>query len=115
MKNFKKMSVKNEGRTELHNSLQLTGAEISINAMPAKASVPFVHSHKENEEIYGFLEGNGYFEIDGEKVEFSQGDWIKVAPKAKRQMFAESDIKYICIQVKENSLEQFTQTDAIIY
>lgn len=47
MKNFKKMSVKNEGRTELHNSLQLTGAEISINAIPAKASVPFVHSHKE--------------------------------------------------------------------
>ena len=31
--------------------LGLTGAEISINNLPAGAGVPFVHSHKKNEEI----------------------------------------------------------------
>ena len=35
----------------------------------------------------------------------------------KRQFFAasNSEITYICIQVKENSLEGYTATDAVIY
>ena len=33
----------------------LTGAEVSINTLPAGANVPFVHSHKNNEEIYGII------------------------------------------------------------
>lgn len=53
MSNYKKTNVGNEGRTELHEALSLTGAEVSINTLPAGASVPFVHSHKNNEEIYG--------------------------------------------------------------
>ncbi|HCP95919.1 MAG TPA: cupin domain-containing protein, partial [Anaerovibrio sp.] len=52
MKNYKKINVANDARTELHDSLQLTGAEISVNNLPAGASVPFVHYHKKNEEIY---------------------------------------------------------------
>ena len=47
-----------ESRIELHEKLSLTGAEISLNELPAGANVPFVHSHKENEEIYGILSGN---------------------------------------------------------
>ena len=41
MNNFKKVSVGEEPRIELHDALNLTGAEISINALPAGASVPF--------------------------------------------------------------------------
>ncbi len=37
----------------------LTGAEVSINTFLAGASVPFVHSHKNNEEIYGVIAGKG--------------------------------------------------------
>lgn len=116
MKQFKKITVKDEARVELHDSLALTGAEISINVLPQGASVPFVHSHKQNEEIYGVLEGSGYAEIDGEKISLQKGDWLKIEPKAKRQFFASAreSIKYICIQVKENSLEGYTMTDAIV-
>ena len=53
MKNYQKMSVAQDARVELHDSLALTGAEVSINHLPAGAGVPFVHSHKQNEEIYG--------------------------------------------------------------
>ena len=76
----------------------------------------FVHSHKENEEIYGNLSGNGKAIIDGEEIILSTGDWLKIAPAAKRQFFASdiSRITYICIQVKENSLEHFTAEDAVI-
>ena len=116
MKNYNKISTKEEPRTELHDALTLTGAEISINSLPAGASVPFVHSHKQNEEIYAILEGCGYAVIDGEKVELKAGDFVRISPAAKRQFFAceKSAIKYLCIQVKQNSLEGYTMTDAVV-
>ena len=116
MSNFSKVNVSNDARTELHNTLSLTGAEISINNLPAGAGIPFVHSHKQNEEIYAVLSGKGKAVIDGEAVTLSEGDWIRIAPKTKRQFFAADDsaISFICIQVKENSLEGYTATDAVV-
>lgn len=117
MANFTKTSIGNEARVELHDLLKLTGAEVSINTLPASASVPFVHSHKQNEEIYGIISGKGSAVIDGEIVELNAGDWLKIKPEAKRQFSAssESSISYICIQVKENSLLAFTADDAVVY
>ena len=45
MANFSKWNAKQDPRTELHDVLGLTGAEISINNLPAGVGVPFVHSH----------------------------------------------------------------------
>ncbi len=117
MKNYTKTNIGNEGRTELHEKLALTGAEISINSLPAGAGVPFVHSHKSNEEIYGIISGKGKVVIDGEEIALSAGDWLKIAPAAKRQFSAAEDsgISFVCIQVKENSLGGFTADDAVIY
>ena len=56
MANFKKISVEKDARTELHDKLGLTGAEISVNNLPAGAGVPFVHYHKKNGSEY-FLVG----------------------------------------------------------
>ena len=116
MANYTKTTIGKEKRIELHEKLSLTGVEISLNELPAGANVPFVYSHKENEEIYGILSGNGKAVIDGEEISLSTGDWLKIAPAAKRQFFASdiSGITYICIQVKENSLEHFTAEDAVI-
>ena len=117
MANYAKTNIGNEGRVELHEKLSLTGAEISINQLPAGASVPFVHSHKNNEEIYGILSGKGKAVIDNETIELTAGDWLRISPAAKRQFFAsqESDITYVCIQVKENSLGGFTADDAVLH
>lgn len=117
MKNYTKTNIGNEGRTELHEALGLSGAEISINKLPSGAGVPFVHSHKCNEEIYGVLSGKGKAVIDGEEIALSAGDWLKVAPAAKRQFSAAADegITFVCIQVKENSLGGFTADDAVVY
>lgn len=116
MANFKKASVASEARVELHDLLSLTGAEISVNDIPAGTGVPFVHSHKKNEEIYGVLSGKGRAVIDGETVELKAGDWLRVAPAAKRQFSAAEDtsIRFICVQVRENSLEGYTQDDAVV-
>ena len=117
MANYAKTNIGNEGRVELHEKLSLTGAEISINQLPAGASVPFVHSHKNNEEIYGILSGKGKAVIDNETIELTAGDWLRISPAAKRQFIAslESDITYVCIQVKENSLGGFTADDAVLH
>ncbi len=116
MANYAKTAAGNEARVELHDALGLTGAEVSINRLPAGAGVPFVHAHKENEEIYGVLEGRGSAVIDGEKIELAAGDWLRVAPAAKRQFSAAEDegIAYVCIQVKQGSLAAFTAADAIM-
>lgn len=116
MKNYSKVSVAADARTELHDKLLLTGAEVSINNLPAGASVPFVHSHKNNEEIYVILAGEGKAVIDGETVELTAGDWVRISPAANRQFSAakETAISFACIQVKENSLEGYTMDDAVV-
>lgn len=117
MKNYDKTTIGNEGRVELHEALGLTGAEVSINQLPAGAGVPFVHSHKQNGEIYGILSGKGSVVLDGETVQLTAGDWLKVAPAAKRQFSAAGDsgMTFVCIQVKEHSLAGFTADDAVVY
>lgn len=114
MASYAKIHIGNEGRTELHDRLALTGAEVSINRLPAGAGVPFVHAHKTNEEIYGILEGT--MRLDGETIALSAGDWLRVAPAARRQLSASAStgIAYVCIQVRESSLEGFTAGDAIV-
>ncbi len=114
MSNNKKVNISNEARAELHDTLSLTGAEISINTLPAGGCVPFVHYHKNNEEIYGIISGSGKVIIDSEDIQLVTGDWIKVSPAQKRQFFASDNesMTFICIQVKENSLETFTMSDA---
>ena len=116
MRNFTKVSVAQDARTELHDKLSLTGAEISVNNLPAGAGVPFVHSHKKNEEIYIILSGQGKAVKRRETVEYHAGDFVSVAPAAKRQSFAGDDsaISFVCIQVQENSLEGYTAADAVI-
>lgn len=116
MSNYSKVSVGKADRTELHDKLSLTGAEISVNELPAGASVPFVHVHKKNEEIYAVLSGKGRAVIDGATVELVAGDWLRIATGAKRRFFAAEDegISYICIQVREGSLEEYTAADAEI-
>lgn len=116
MEHFKKTHVTDEARTELHDILNLTGAEISINNLAAGTGVPFVHSHKANEEIYVILSGKGHAMIDGKDIPLEKGDWIRVSPAAKRQFSASADeaISFACIQTKAGSLDCYTMTDAVI-
>lgn len=115
MTNYTKTAITPETpRTELHDALGLTGAEVSITKMAAGTEVPFYHAHKENEEIYGIISGNGSMEIDGEKVELKAGDWMRVSPKAMRRLHADTDMTVVCIQAKEGSLTQWTMADAIV-
>ncbi len=95
------------GKVFLHDLLELTSCEISINAMPAGVKIPFNHKHKQNEEVYIFLKGEGAMTLDGKVIEVKEGSCVKVLPNAVRTMEAKTDIQYICVQAKAGSLEQF--------
>jgi mannose-6-phosphate isomerase-like protein (cupin superfamily) len=118
MANYKLASlgdIKALGRVTLHNELALTGAEVSINELPAGVSVPFVHAHRQNEEVYLILSGRGQFYLDGDELAVSAGDVLRVDPAARRCLKADasSALRFVCIQAKANSLTQFTENDGV--
>ena len=100
------------GKAFLHDLLGLTSCEISVNSMPKGIKLPFKHKHKQNEEIYIFLKGEGTMTLDNEVVEVKEGSCVKVEPNAVRTMEAKTDMQYICMQAKAGSLEQFGFGDA---
>jgi mannose-6-phosphate isomerase-like protein (cupin superfamily) len=104
------------GRVTLKGELALSGSEISVNELPAGASVPFVHSHKRNEEVYIILKGKGRFYVDGDEFEVEEGSVIRVDPAGARCLRADGQmpIRYICIQTEANSLVQSTQDDGVV-
>ena len=116
MSHYALKNVSFEGRTELHDLLGLTGAEVSINTLPAGVSVPFVHSHTQNEELYIVLNGQGFLFIDGEELPLKQGDCFRIDPAGARCLSAakEEAITFICVQTKAGSLEGFTQADGVL-
>ncbi len=104
-----------KGKYFIGQDIGLTGCEVSINCLPAGQSVPFVHAHKKNEELYIIIDGNGIFFIDGEEFPVQEGSLIRVSPNGQRALKAgEQDLYFICIQAQANSLEQATMKDGII-
>ena len=96
------------GKIFLKEKLGLTSCEISVNSVPEGTKSPFKHRHHQNEEIFIFLDGTGMMSVDGEEFPVREGICVKVKPAECRGLenTGTDDLRYICIQAKENSLEQ---------
>lgn len=105
-----------EGKQFVKDASGATSCEVSFGSLPSGASVPFFHSHKENEENYIILSGVGRFQVDGEVFDIAEGSVIRVATNCDRNLkcTSSSPLVYICIQAKEGSLGGYTMTDAEI-
>ena len=114
IKNFSLGELKS--RVFLKDLINSTGSEISINSIPTNMELPFFHAHKQNEEIYIFLKGEGKFQVDNDVFSVQDGSIIRVSPEGKRSLknTSDTDLIWICIQVKANSLEQYTVNDGIV-
>ncbi len=102
------------GKVFLHDALELTSCEISVNTVPKGFKVPFSHKHKQNEEVYIILKGEGIITVDGTSLKVKEGSVVKIQPAASRTIENTSDgeFQFICIQAKADSLEQFGLADA---
>lgn len=102
------------GKAFLHDALELTSCEISVNTVPKGFRVPFNHKHKQNEEVYIILKGEGIITVDGSAVNVKEGSAVKIMPEASRTIenTGDGEFEFICIQAKTNSLEQYGLGDA---
>ena len=103
------------GKLFLKEFLGLTSMQISMNKLPAGASVPFYHQHKENEEAYIFIGGKGQMQIDGETFDVEEGSIVRISPNGSRTVRNNStdDLYFLCVQAKDGSLNQETFEDGV--
>ena len=105
-----------EGKAFVKDILKTTSVEVSLGTLHPGCSVPFFHHHKQNEEVYVVLSGEGVFILDGNEEPVSSGSIVRVAPSVSRNTKCTGNLPlvYICIQGKEGSLEQYTMTDGVV-
>ncbi|WP_156157902.1 cupin domain-containing protein [Gordoniibacillus kamchatkensis] len=104
------------GKYFLKDRLGLTGMEVSLNQLPAGGDIPFYHKHRENEELYLFIGGQGQFQVDGHIFDVKEGTAVRVAPEGERTLRnnGTGDLYFIVIQVQSGSLRQWVMTDGVI-
>ena len=105
-----------EGKQFVKEAVGATSCEISFGTLPTGVAVPFYHSHKANEENYIVLSGAGRFQVDDDAFDIAEGSVVRVSTNCDRNIKCTSQepMTYICIQAKEGSLGDYTQTDAEI-
>jgi mannose-6-phosphate isomerase-like protein (cupin superfamily) len=101
------------GKVFVKEATKATGTEISFTALPPKTELPYFHFHNKDEETYIILSGSGYYQVDDDCFPIAEGSVIRVAPQGKRGLcnMSDEEMVYICLQSKENSLEEHTVDD----
>ena len=105
-----------EGKAFVKDILGTTSVELSFGTLAPGTSVPFFHHHRQNEEVYVVLSGEGVFVLDGVEEPVASGSIIRVAPGVSRntKCTGNTPLVYICIQGKAGALEQYTMTDGVV-
>lgn len=105
-----------EGKQFVKEATEANSCEISFGSLPSGESVPFFHTHENNEENYIILSGSGKFQVNDSVFDISEGSVVRVSTHCDRCLKCTSDapMLYLCIQAKENSLGGYTLDDAAI-
>jgi mannose-6-phosphate isomerase-like protein (cupin superfamily) len=105
-----------KGKVFIGSVVGLTGMEVSFGALAAGESVPFLHSHKQNEELYVVLSGAGELQVDGSIIPLQAGSAVRIAPEGVRciRALGTEPMSYFVVQAKAGSLEQATGNDGIV-
>ena len=81
--------------------------EVSLNRIAPGTGSPFMHQHREHEELYLFLQGHGQFLIDGTVIPVEAGTLVRVEPEARRawRNNGDTDLEFIVVQANRHSLK----------
>lgn len=103
------------GKVFLRETLGATGVEISWNSFPPGAGMPFLHAHREHEEVYLFTGGEGEFQVDGEIFPVREGSAVRVSPAGARayRNTGNTPLHFIVLQVRPNSISGGSIEDGI--
>ncbi len=99
------------GKVFCGSAVAATGSEFSLQSFAPGTETGFVHTHKNHEELYFFLSGNGDFQVDGQVFGVKEGSVVKVAPQGKRSVRnnGTQPLVMLCVQYRANT---FTPDDA---
>ena len=94
------------GKLFLRNLLGSAGLEMSLNVVPPGKGMPFLHSHRQNEEVYVVVGGRGQFLVDGEYIDVSEGSVLRLSPAVARAWRNHTDepLYFLCLQYRADSL-----------
>lgn len=103
--------VKIPGKVFGGAALNATGAEFSFQMFQPGTETGFLHTHKQHEELYFFLSGNGEFQVDGNVFPVSGGSVVRVSPNGRRSVRnnGTTPLVMLCVQYRGAT---FTADDA---
>lgn len=103
--------VKIPGKVFGGQALKATGGEFSFQIFQPGTETGFLHTHKNHEELYFFLSGEGEFQVDGKVVSVKEGSVVRVAPEGRRSVRnnGTSPLIMLCVQYRGGT---FTAEDA---
>ena len=103
--------VKIPGKVFCGAALGTTGSELSFQVFQPGTETGFLHTHKNHEELYFFLSGNGEFQVDGKIFPVTEGSVVRVAPAGRRSVRnnGTQPLVMLCVQYKVGT---FTAEDA---
>lgn len=104
------------GKVFLGESLSATGMEVSFQVMPPDTGMPFSHKHRENEELYFVLKGNGEFQVDDVAIPVREGSVVRVAPDGSRgwRNTGAEPMIMMCVQAAAGALRKFGSGDGYL-
>lgn len=93
------------GKLFLRRLLGSAGLEMSLNAVPPGKAIPFLHRHRENDEVYVVVGGGGQFLVDGQCIDVAEGSILRLGPAAARAWRNNSGapLYFLCIQYRADS------------
>lgn len=108
--------VKIPGKVFGGTAVGATGSEFSFQVFQPGAETGFLHTHKQHEELYFFLSGEGQFQVDGQVFPVREGSVVRVAPDGSRSVRNNGDrpLVMLCVQYRGNTFTSEDATDGII-
>lgn len=92
-------------------ALGATGGEFSFQSFAPGTEAGFYHDHKNHEELYFFLAGNGEYQVDGQTFPVGEGTVVRVSPGGARTVrnTGTEPLVMLCVQYRGAT---FTADDA---
>jgi len=104
-----------KGKLFLGQLLGATGFEISLNLLPPGKGIPFLHRHRNNDEVYVVVAGKGQFLVDDACIDVAEGAVLRMTPAAARawRNNSEAPFAFLCIQYRADSVIENGTRDGV--
>ena len=108
--------VKIPGKVFGGSAVKAGGADFSLQVFAPGAEGGFYHTHKEHEELYFFLSGEGEYQVDGTNIPVKEGTVVRVSPAGKRAVrnTGTTPLTMLCIQYKAAAPGSVNPSDGTI-